>query len=916
MKKLLLLLVTLIVTYSLNAEEYGANKNACPIRYSVPSDDVVALFGPYLEGQSEVLYFNAGDIIYVDDEERIASDNIHWVKVSGEYAYIPVRMLTVESNPHYIPEIPKGLKIKGLMKFRVNELPKWLAWTLLILWIGLALLMCLFLSMPNRLPPFGGRGQRPNLEKFVKNPEDKEQINSIYGDYGMRKILFFNKEPYMTFLYIAATFIISFIVILLLFLLIGCLVWSVCRIVNLVLIIAYLAILVVGYLGGIAGVIISIFWPRRLGWFGHVEEWLEKVLLGGGGVILILIGYVFLNISEGLDRISEAIISWGNHVFEIFNVFTLSVYIVKTYWLTALVIALAPLALFLGCAAIFSIFAGILILCENAVMKKYNVEHPCPMCGRPSEPAVYLSHGKPLPVKLHPGMWGLFNITHPATGEKMPTLFLRGKDRLERQCASCDDIISANVGVEKHVAFAGVAKSGKSTLLYRVVAEMLRTKVGSESVCAFTDDLGDDEITAKRFLKTIENGQQMKEFPVKTTDERHKSLQLIVSNPKSLLPYRLYVNDVAGEVFRSKNSQNLETASFLKNTDVLVFVLDPFTVKSDELEYSERMKAWCEQNIPAGAKKQSQIDVKEALDTLSNMLLHLQGRKDSSNIDMMFTFVKTDTGYLSGVDVNDQEALKQFAIVDMGLGQVIHDLSHIFKNVTFHAVSAADSVDKSGVGAFVDGIFDRLGISFTNVTPQALSENRSKALVEKTRRLAEDQRYSTYSQKDPYHKYGLLIGVVLAFVLAFFTVLIGGGINKSIQEKNYKAVVAKVDALMKDPNASDTVMEFISNAMVEKNLSVEHIKSLNMSLVMTQTEEKLERMRYIDSMMSVLYSNIESVGGKLSNVEISARKGTLDNLKGIKSKIDELLTIIPDDVELLGYKEKFENVLNKYKIVL
>ena len=137
----------------------------------------------------------------------------------------------------------------------------------------------------------------------------------------MRKILFFNKEPYMTFLYIAATFIISFIVILLLFLLIGCLVWSVCRIVNLVLIIAYLAILVVGYLGGIAGVIISIFWPRRLGWFGHVEEWLEKVLLGGGGVILILIGYVFLNISEGLDRISEAIISWGNHVFEIFNVF-------------------------------------------------------------------------------------------------------------------------------------------------------------------------------------------------------------------------------------------------------------------------------------------------------------------------------------------------------------------------------------------------------------------------------------------------------------------------------------------------------------------------------------------------------------------------------------------------------------------
>lgn len=494
----------------------------------------------------------------------------------------------------------------------------------------------------------------------------------------------------------------------------------------------------------------------------------------------------------------------------------------------------------------------------------------------------------------------------------MPTLFLRGKDRLERQCASCDDIISANVGVEKHVAFAGVAKSGKSTLLYRVVAEMLRTKVGSESVCAFTDDLGDDEITAKKFLKTIEDGQKMKEFPVKTTDERHKSLQLIVSNPKSLLPYRLYVNDVAGEVFRSKNSQNLETASFLKNTGVLVFVLDPFTVKSDELEYSERMKAWCEQNIPAGAKKQSQIDVKEALDTLSNMLLHMQGRKESSNIDMMFTFVKTDTGYLSGVDLDDQEALKQFAIVDMGLGQVIHDLTHFFKNVTFHAVSAAESVDKSGVGAFVDGIFDRLGISFKKVTPQQLSQNKTKAVLEGVRKEAEEIRYRKYVQKKPYYEYGLTIGVAVAFVLAIFGVWIGSDITRSIQEKNYQAVVTEVDALMKDPKAADKAIEVISNAIADMNLSENHLNSLAFKM----NDVKTERMRYIDSMMSVLYSNIESLGGKLSNVEISARYGALDNLRDIKSKMDELFTMIPADAELLGYKAKFEKVLKKYKIAL
>lgn len=900
MKKLLLLLVTLIVTLGLNAAEYGTLRSVCPVRYSVTSGEVAVRFSPNMKAK-KVRTINGGDIVYVDNEERITSDNIQWVKVSGEDAYIPVRMLTVENNPYYVHTAPKVMKTKGLVKFGFYDLPRWLAWTLLSVWLGLAFLLCLAVSLV--LPPFGGVGERPNLEKFVKNPEDKDQVSAIYGNYGMRKILFFNKQPYITFLHIAACFVISFIVTLLLFLLIGSLVWGSCWIGRILLVSLYWILVVVGYGGGGIAALGAVFAGDGCG---------EKIIFGVVGGLLIWMGVAVGNAQDAIYGAGLSMVEWGNRVFEVFNIFSLSIYIVKTYWFTALLIALAPLALFLVCAVLFLTFAGILILCENAVMKKYNVEHPCPMCGRPSEPAVYLSHGKPLPVKLHPGMWGLFNITHPATGEKMPTLFLRGKDRLERQCASCDDIISANVGVEKHVAFAGVAKSGKSTLLYRVVAEMLRTKVGSESVCAFTDDLGDDEITAKRFLKTIENGQQMKEFPVKTTDERHKSLQLIVSNPKGLLPYRLYVNDVAGEVFRSKNSQNLETASFLKNTDVLVFVLDPFTVKSDELEYSERMKAWCEQNIPAGAKKQSQIDVKEALDTLSNMLLHLQGRKDSSNIDMMFTFVKTDTGYLSGVDVNDQEALKQFAIVDMGLGQVIHDLSHIFKNVTFHAVSAADSVDKSGVGAFVDGIFDRLDISFKKVTPQALSENKSKALVEKTRRLAEDQRYSTYHQKKPYSEYGLTIGVALAFALAIFGVWIGGDISKSIQEKNYKAVVAKVDALMKDPKAADAAIDLISKAMVEQNLSTEHLRSLNIR----QSEVKTERMRYIDSMMSVLYSNIESVGGKLSNVEISARYGALDNLKDIKSKLDELLTIIPDDAELLGYKEKFEKVLNKYKIAL
>lgn len=902
MKKALLLLLGLILAVGLNAAEYGLYREASPVRYSVTSGEVAVRAAASMKAR-RVKTINGGDIVYVDREERIPAEGIMWVKVSGEDSYIPVRMLTVEKNPHYVHKVEHIQTNKSLVKFGFYDLPRWLAWTLLCMWVGFAFLMCFGMAIGGHLPPFGGLGQYPNIEKFVRNFDDKDQIEAIYGKFGMRKILFFNKEPYLIFLHIAASFVISFILTLLLFLLVGSLVWGACWVGNIVLVALYWIVLVGGYVGAGVAVLAAIFW---------VDGCLERIGFVSLAALLFWVASAINGAQGAMYGAGASMVEWGNRVFEVFNVFSLSIYIVKTYWFTALLIAVAPLALFLVCAVLFLTFAGILILCENLVMKRYNVEHPCPMCGRPSEPAIYLSHSKPLPVNLHPGMWGIFSITHPATGEKMPTLFLRGKDRLERQCGSCEDIISANIGVEKHVALAGVAKAGKSALLYRLVAEMLRIKVGNEKVCQFTDDLGEDEVVAKKFIKTIENGQKMTEFPPKTSDNRHKSLQLILSNPKSLLPYRFYINDVAGEVFRSKNSQNLETASFLKNTDVLVFVLDPFTVKSDELEYSARMKEWCQKNLPAGSKKQAQVDLKEAMDTLSNMLLHHRGRKESANIDLMFTYVKTDTGYLSGVDLNDQEALKHFAIVDMGLGQVIHDVSSFFKNVTFHAVSAVESAEVSGVGAFIDTIFDRLGISFKKVTSQQLEENRMKALEYEARRLAEEERYGMYKPKNPYSEGGLALGILLAFVFAIATVWVGGDINKSFQQKNYDAVLEQVEANMANLAEYDQIIKTISEAMAEKNLSQEHLQAL----AEKQSAVKTEKMRHIDSMMSVLYANIESVGGRLSNVEISARYGALDNLRSIKSKIEELELLIPQDEEFLGYKKKFESVIRRYKLSL
>lgn len=905
MKKLLLFLLGVLAAVSVDGAEFGSNIEQCPVRYMVTSGEVVSRATPAARGRA-VRTLNGGDIIYVDTEERIAVDGMQWVKVSGYEEYVLVRMLTIEDNPHYVHTAPVNKKKeRSLVRFGFYDLPVWLAWTLLSVWILLALALCILISEFEFLPLFAGGYKMPNLHKFDPSFKDRkdspESRHPIYG-YGMRKILFFNHNPYVFFLEIALAFIISFAVTILLFLLIGGLVWLVCWIGRILLVALYW--IVVG--GGYAGVGILILVALFGGGTGG-----ERILEIIGAGVLLLVAVTVADLKEVMYSAGMTVVEWGNQVFGVFNIFQLSLYIIKTYWFTALLIAMAPLVLFLGIAGVFFLFAYALIAIEGIIMKRYNVEHPCPTCGRPSEPAVYLSHGVPLPVDLRPGVWGLFHITHPATGEKMPTLFLNGKDRLERRCISCNNLISAKIGAEKHVAFVGVAQSGKSTLLYRVISEMLRKKIGNTPVCSFTDDLGMDETEVKNFISSISNGEKMEFFPSKTSEDRHKSVQLLVNNPKSLLPYRMYINDVAGEMFSVEGCRP-EDAAFLLNTELVIMVLDPFTLSTAELELSSRMKKWYSEHSEEVQYVPVKQDLTEAVNSLENMLLHYRGSKEASKISLMLTFVKTDTGYLDGVNVNDAEALAAFAEADLGLGNVIHKLKMLFNDVSFHAISAAESANVSNIGVYVDDIFDRVDISFKRVTADNLVQNSLKLKKSDNKRTEEDRRFSSFKLKKPNMNSDVAtVPIIIGFALAIVALVVYSTLNQKIRKNNFEEVMVNVEQIMSVPTAFQEALDYIDDAMAETNLSQAHLTELAAKASSIQTA----RTRYIDGILSVLYANLKSSGGK-SNVEVSARYGALDNLRDIKAKIEELDLMIPDDQEFVGYKEKFNSIIKRYGIKL
>ena len=890
--RILFLIFGVVATTIAYAKDYGVYQSNCDIRYFVTSG-VVRTHVNNLPTAKVKRTMNAGDYVYVDTDSLYYNGGEAWVKISGLDEYVLSHLLTIEDNPYYKPQNSGNIleSKASIFKFGFYNLPKWLAVTILCVWILISLILCLTLSN-FRLDLRWCPPKKNPVEIYSPDPE--------YG-YGQSKVLFFSRAPYRLFLTIAGYFLLAFVITIILFIIIGALVWLFTWIGRILLVGLFWIIFIGLIVGGIGLVLNALFGDEGRFW-SLILCWIPIYLA-------IKVGAWREDVSDYGFMMTE----WGTAIFTTFNIFDLAIYIVKTYWLTALLISVTPLLLFVGAAALFMVFAGGLMLYESIKMKRYNVTHPCPFCGEHSEPAVYLSDGIPLHVPLRPSVWGLYNIKHPVTGEKMPTLFLNGKDRLERRCAHCDGLISANIGAEKHIAVAGVPNSGKSTLLYRIISELCRMQVGNEHICRFTDSMGEDETSAKAFLESIKDGQEMNYFPEKTAEGRHKSIQLLAQNPHGTLPYRLYVNDIAGEMFTSTNNQ-YEDAPFFKNTNVLIFALDPFTMKANELEFSSKFASWYKKNVGDKNDLDGKVDLDEAFTALVNTINKYKKGSDFSKIKLMITYVKTDTGYLNRVsDKNDSALLREFAISDMGLESLITKLELNGFDISYHAISASDNVSKSNISTYISDILDNLGISFKNLSAKQLADRIEKMKqLDAQVKLRKIER-KNYTPKDPnvdHTKKGSII-IILSFLIGLLLIFGVAKINVYIQQGNYRQAVALIKKVSLKPMNYDEVLSIIKFTVAEKSLNETHKKELTDKYMSVNREKR----KHISRLRSILYANFESKNGGMSNFEVSLKYNALD-LKKFEKYFQEFKALAPNDVQYLKYRDLYDKLLIKYNVSL
>lgn len=678
MKRLIHLLSIILMAFltveSASAREYGDHPERSEYKFTVtPGKKLNVRSHPSTKG-TLITQLRPGDVIYIADTTIYEGSGYQWVKISDRFgrnvskdAYVTnLNRFTVERNPLYVAPSKEEIKIENAVKSSQTAAK----WVLLVLAIIAAIIY---------------------LWAYFSEDAEEKVLGPCHN--GMRRTFFFNIAPYRTVIIITLLLLAAVISSLLVVLIVGgvgfLLLWIV-KILCYVLMWLGIIVCVASIIACIAG------------------QWAFIVTAAIGGIIW----YFDDEITAFGDRCAEI----GLQFFHEFNLLGYSADMFMEYWKPVLLVVCIPLAIFLVLAVIWMLVAGCLIGYEKFVTSRYNIKHPCPHCHHPSEPAVYLSKGEygyeeiPNDIPLRPGFYGLLHITHPRTREKMPTMLLNGRDRLARRCASCDRLIQAEEGTEIHMAVAGSAMSGKSTLTYRLIAELIG-KAGESNV-EFTDvDNTVADLSIINKVKSIARKEKIDEedLPQKTATDDLASMQLIVKRQRSSIPYRLFINDVGGEHFDPTNSANSSTATrYFRNIDSLIVVIDPLTTEFPENRVSEEFSDWLEKNDHEMVRK---IPLQHIRDVIDNQLD--QYHSDPKRIHLNVVLTKKDLGYLpADVSPHSQEQLKRYLEKHLGLGSFLH-WAQKFASCDIFAVSAIGSRHEANVQSLFETLMvKQLGMTF------------------------------------------------------------------------------------------------------------------------------------------------------------------------------------------------------------
>lgn len=492
--------------------------------------------------------------------------------------------------------------------------------------------------------------------KLVENANWFQSFIGVPTSTGMRRLWMFNGGPYINVALYVGILLASFVSAVLVLLAVGGITYGVLWVVKILIVI----LIWVGWISLILGLIV-LFLAKE-----------------GMGCLPIILGGVIVYFEDTLRNFGNAIVNWGFNFMNKLNLFDWGVSLFRNFWDVILTAFAMPLFVFILIALSVMALIFFLMGVEGGIMKIYGIRRPCPVCGSKKEKEYWADEMHKHPVKLQPGIYGVFSHIDPATKVKMPTLLIAGKDKLLRKCPQCGSFIHAgdttSYGTERHIGIVGHRSSGKTYLIYSILNQILE-QYGQLARQIDTDNTTNIESNFKRI--------QIRDKIQTVVRDSYRAIQIIIAPKLRPVPYHLFFYDVAGEKFNQTSTASKTAMDFYRNVNQIIFIIDPSMIDYTFSACSEKMSGWLQEH-PSSEK----YSIDGTFSTLKSILESV-GRHPK-DIDFMFVLVKADTGYMEycgyNIDAKD-EVLKTFMQSELGLTNIINAARGAFHKVEYDLIS-------------------------------------------------------------------------------------------------------------------------------------------------------------------------------------------------------------------------------------
>lgn len=312
--------------------------------------------------------------------------------------------------------------------------------------------------------------------------------------------------------------------------------------------------------------------------------------------------------------------------------------------------------------------------------------YECPECGR--------KH-----TQLVPSKYGILHRTC-LCGAKLPTTFLNYRGKLKGYCPECDCAFSEETE-NRLYAFPviGGPSVGKTCYINMAIDKMLNEvapQYGWEMHFISETEAKDHELA----MNALNSGVRL----MKTELSTLTAYQFMLTIPGEKLRRRMYIYDIAGEMFSS--SSDFQNNQAYKYADGFVFLIDPLSLAAFALEVEERIDM---ESYGASSKDFDEI--------LNIMLINLEkmfGLKDKDTFKRNLAVVINKVDIPAVEEKIGDEAVEQYFVQHMEPGMTIMDARDNM---------CRDFLTEYGAGNFVRTVQSK----FKNVryfTCSALGHNR------------------------------------------------------------------------------------------------------------------------------------------------------------------------------------------------